>query len=80
MHLWCNVKGTSAPRNHLYMLMSELEAAFHKPRFGILWSEFNLEEKVACFDSVDWAASYPLDPPPRYLMFEQGKDNWSNWA
>ena len=62
------------------LLMSELEAAFHKPRFGILWSEFSLEEKVACFDSVDWAASYPLDLPPRHLMFERGKDEWSNWA
>ena len=62
------------------LLMSTLEAAFNKPRFGILWSEFGLEEKVACFDSVDWAASYPLDLPPRHLMFERGKDEWSNWA
>ena len=62
------------------LLMSTMEAAFNKPRFGILWSEFGLEEKVACFDSVDWAASYPLDLPPRHLMFERGKDEWSNWA
>ena len=62
------------------LLMSTMEAAFNKPRFGILWSEFGLGEKVACFDSVDWAASYPLDLPPRHLMFERGKDEWSNWA
>ena len=60
--------------------MAGLEAAFNKPRYGILWSEFNLEEKVACFDSVDWAASYPLDLPSRYLMFERDEDDWSNWA
>ena len=62
------------------LLISDLEAAFTKPRRGIFWSDFNPEEKLACFDMVDWGATYPLDPPPRSLMFEPDEDQWSTWA
>ena len=60
--------------------MSDLEAAFSKPRRGIHWSDFSPEEKLACFDMVDWGATFPLDPPPRSLMFEPDEDQWSTWA
>ena len=62
------------------LLISDLEAAFTKPRRSIYWSDFSLEEKLACFDMVDWGATYPLDPPPRSLMFEPAEDHWSTWA
>ena len=62
------------------LLISDLEAAFTRPRRGIFWSDFSPEEKLARFDMVDWGASYPLDPPPRSLMFEPAEDHWSAWA
>ena len=62
------------------LLISDLEAAFTKPRRSIFWSDFSPEEKLACFDMVDWGATYPLDPPPRSLMFEPAEDYWSTWA
>jgi len=60
--------------------MSDLEAAFSKPRRGIIWSNFSPEEKLAHFDMVNWEATFPLDPPPRSLMFEADEDQWSTWA
>ena len=62
------------------LLISDLEAAFTKPRRSIFWSDFSPEEKLARFDMVDWGATYPLDPPPRSLMFEPAEDHWSTWA
>ena len=62
------------------LLISDLEAAFTRPRRGIFWSDFSPEEKLARFDMVDWGATYPLDPPPRSLMFEPAEDYWSTWA
>jgi len=62
------------------LLMSDLEAAFSKPRRGIIWSNFSPEEKLAHFDMVNWEATFPLDPPPRSLMFEADEDQWSTWA
>ena len=62
------------------LLISDLEAAFTKPRRSIFWSDFSPEEKLACFDMVDWGATYPVDPPPRSLMFEPAEDHWSTWA
>ena len=62
------------------LLISDLEAAFTKPRRGIFWSDFSPEEKLACFDMVDWGATYPHDPPPRSLMFQPEEDPWSTWA
>ena len=62
------------------LLISDLEAAFTKPRRSIFWSDFSPEEKLACFDMVDWGATYPLDPPPRSLMFKPAEDHWSTWA
>ena len=62
------------------LLISDFEAAFTKPRRTIFWSDFSPEEKLACFDMVDWGATYPLDPPPRSLMFEPAEDHWSTWA
>ena len=62
------------------LLISDLEASFTKPRRGIFWSDFSPEERLACFDMVDWGATYPLDPPPRSLMFEPDEDQWSTWA
>ena len=61
------------------LLLSELEAAFSK-RGGYSWSDFSPEEKLACFDMVDWAVSCPNDPPSRSLMFVPDQDQWSNWA
>ena len=61
------------------LLLSELEAAFSK-RGGYSWSDFSPEEKLACFDMVDWAGSCPNDPPPRSLMFKPDQDQWSNWT
>ena len=62
------------------LLMSDLEAAFSKPRRGIIWSDFSPEEKLAHFDMVNWEATFPLDPPPRSLMLEPEEDQWSTWA
>jgi len=62
------------------LLISDLEAAFTKPRRNIYWSDFSPTEKLACFDMVDWGATYPLDPPPRALMFQPEEDQWSTWA
>jgi len=62
------------------LLISDLEAAFTKPRRSIFWSDFSPEEKLACFDMVDWGATYPVDPPPRSLMFEPAEDHWFTWA
>ena len=62
------------------LLISDLEAAFTRPKRGIFWSGFSSEEKLACFDMVDWVTTCPLDPPPRSLMFEPAEDHWSTWA
>ena len=62
------------------LLMSDLAAAFSKPRLGISWSDFSPEEKLAHFGMVDWAASHPDDPPSRALMVEPDEDPWSTWA
>ena len=62
------------------LLISDLEAAFTKPRRNIYWSDFSPTEKLACFDMVDWGATYPLDPPSRSLMFQPEEDPWSTWA
>ena len=62
------------------LLLSDLAAAFNRPKRGISWSDFSLEEKLGCFDMVDWAETYPLDPPPRTLMFQPEEDQWSTWA
>ena len=62
------------------LLISDLEAAFTRPKRGIFWSGFSSEEKLACFDMVDWVTTCPLDPPPRSLMFELAEDHWSTWA
>ena len=62
------------------LLLSDLAAAFTKPKRGIFWSDFSPEEKLDRFDMVDWAEAYPLDPPPRSLMFEPVEDQWSTWA
>ena len=62
------------------LLLSHLVAAFDRPRRGISWADFSPEEKLACFDMVDWASTCPLDPPSRSLMFQPEEDPWSNWA
>ena len=62
------------------LLFSHLEGAFDRPRRGISWADFSPEEKLACFDMVDWAFTCPLDPPSRSLMFQPEEDPWSTWA
>ena len=66
-------------------LLSVLKETFSRPRRGTYcdtpsWSDFSPEEKLGSFNMIDWAASYPLDPPPRSLMFEPEEDPWSTWA
>ena len=66
-------------------LLSVLKETFSRPRRGTYcdtpsWSDFSQEEKLGSFNMIDWAASYPLDPPPRSLMFEPEEDPWSTWA
>ena len=61
-------------------LLSFLEETFNKPRQGTYWSDFSPEEKLGSFKAIDWAASFPLDPPSRTLMFEPEEDPWSTWA
>ena len=81
-HLKCTSELMSLGRQTRWtkqLLLSELEAAFSK-RGGYSWSDFSPEEKLACFDMVDWAVSCPNDPPSRSLMFEPDQDQWSNWT
>ena len=81
-HLKCTSQLMSLGRQTRWtrqLLLSELEAAFSK-RGGYSWSDFSPEEKLACFDMVDWAGSCPDDPPSRSLMFVPDQDQWSNWA
>ena len=81
-HLKCTSQLMSLGRQTRWtrqLLLSELEAAFSK-RGGYSWSDFSPEEKLACFDMVDWAGSCPNDPPPRSLMFKPDQDQWSNWT
>ena len=81
-HLKCTSQLMSLGRQTRWtrqLLLSELEAAFSK-RGGYSWSDFSPEEKLACFDMVDWAVSCPNDPPSRSLMFVPDQDQWSNWA
>ena len=81
-HLKCTSELMSLGRQTRWtkqLLLSELEAAFSK-RGGYSWSDFSPEEKLACFDMVDWAGSCPDDPPSRSLMFVPDQDQWSNWA
>ena len=61
-------------------LVSGLDAAFSRPRRGISWFDFSPEEKLAHFAMVDWAATYPDDPPSRTLLLEPDEDLWSTWA
>ena len=58
--------------------LRELEQTFS--RRGDSWSNFSPEDKLACFDMVDWVTSCPDDPPSRSLMFEPKEDPWSTWA
>ena len=61
------------------LLFTTLEDAISNPRLGIHWADFSEEEKLASFNMIDWAASYPDDIPSRSLLLES-EDQWSTWA